>query len=105
MERGDAPLKDEPCQIGRVLVPARPGQRQPWPDWADGDVVRAFTERGIAASWQMPAANEGTMPDGAVIIAAITSCTNTSNPSVLIAAGLGFSLTGDGLADLLSVRR
>jgi aconitate hydratase len=26
--------------------------------------------------------------DGAVVIAAITSCTNTSNPSVMIAAGL-----------------
>ncbi|MBI2376542.1 MAG: aconitate hydratase AcnA [Deltaproteobacteria bacterium] len=29
-----------------------------------------------------------TLSDGAVVIAAITSCTNTSNPSVLIAAGL-----------------
>jgi aconitate hydratase len=29
-----------------------------------------------------------TLQDGAVVIAAITSCTNTSNPSVLIAAGL-----------------
>ncbi|HFO8474885.1 TPA: aconitate hydratase, partial [Escherichia coli] len=28
------------------------------------------------------------LPDGAVVIAAITSCTNTSNPSVLMAAGL-----------------
>ena len=28
------------------------------------------------------------MPDGAVIIAAITSCTNTSNPRNVIAAGL-----------------
>ena len=28
------------------------------------------------------------MSDGAVVIAAITSCTNTSNPSVMIAAGL-----------------
>ena len=27
------------------------------------------------------------LPDGAVVIAAITSCTNTSNPSVLMAAG------------------
>jgi aconitase A len=27
------------------------------------------------------------MPDGAVIIAAITSCTNTSNPRNVIAAG------------------
>ena len=26
--------------------------------------------------------------DGSVVIAAITSCTNTSNPSVMIAAGL-----------------
>ena len=28
------------------------------------------------------------MPDGAIIIAAITSCTNTSNPRNVIAAGL-----------------
>ena len=28
------------------------------------------------------------LPDGAVVISAITSCTNTSNPSVLMAAGL-----------------
>ncbi len=35
-------------------------------------------------------ANGGSMPmkHGAVVIAAITSCTNTSNPSVLVAAGL-----------------
>ncbi|MBI5925929.1 MAG: Fe/S-dependent 2-methylisocitrate dehydratase AcnD [Aquabacterium sp.] len=44
--------------------------------------------KGIAAAWQMPAAGEGTMPDGAVIIAAITSCTNTSNPRNVIAAAL-----------------
>ena len=30
----------------------------------------------------------GTIADGAVVIAAITSCTNTSNPSVLVCAGL-----------------
>ncbi|MCY1448957.1 Aconitate hydratase A [compost metagenome] len=29
-----------------------------------------------------------TLRDGAVVIAAITSCTNTSNPSVMMAAGL-----------------
>lgn len=34
-----------------------------------------------------PSANDE-LSDGAVIIAAITSCTNTSNPSVLMAAGL-----------------
>jgi aconitase A len=30
-----------------------------------------------------------TLTDGAVAIAAITSCTNTSNPSVMIGAGSG----------------
>ena len=36
-----------------------------------------------------PVENEpGAMPDGAVIIAAITSCTNTSNPRNVISAGL-----------------
>ena len=41
--------------------------------------------KGIAAPWQeVP----GQMPDGAVIIAAITSCTNTSNPRNVIAAAL-----------------
>ena len=44
--------------------------------------------KGISGQWQMPAADEGTMPDGAVIIAAITSCTNTSNPRNVIAAAL-----------------
>ena len=34
------------------------------------------------------AGNTFTLKDGAVVIAAITSCTNTSNPSVLIGAGL-----------------
>jgi iron-sulfur-dependent 2-methylisocitrate dehydratase len=46
----------------------------PWP--------RASPASGNAA------ASEGTMPDGAVIIAAITSCTNTSNPRNVIAAAL-----------------
>ena len=41
--------------------------------------------RGIAKHWDSV---PGQMPDGAVIIAAITSCTNTSNPRNVIAAGL-----------------
>ncbi|WP_166366391.1 Fe/S-dependent 2-methylisocitrate dehydratase AcnD [Pseudomonas akapageensis] len=41
--------------------------------------------KGISGQWDdVP----GQMPDGAVIIAAITSCTNTSNPRNVIAAGL-----------------
>jgi aconitate hydratase len=45
----------------------------------------ALVERGIAGEWQK---KPGEMPDGAVIIAAITSCTNTSNPRNVVAAGL-----------------
>ncbi len=41
--------------------------------------------RGIAGHWEQ---TPGQMPDGAVIIAAITSCTNTSNPRNVVAAGL-----------------
>ncbi|MBS0619281.1 MAG: Fe/S-dependent 2-methylisocitrate dehydratase AcnD [Spirochaetes bacterium] len=41
--------------------------------------------KGIAAAWSE---TEGKMPDGAVIIAAITSCTNTSNPRNVISAAL-----------------
>jgi aconitate hydratase len=35
-----------------------------------------------------PNGDKGTLKNGAVVITAITSCTNTSNPSVLIGAGL-----------------
>jgi 2-methylcitrate dehydratase (2-methyl-trans-aconitate forming) len=46
--------------------------------------------RGIAGDLTLAREQEaqGLMPDGAVIIAAITSCTNTSNPRNVIAAGL-----------------
>lgn len=47
-------------------------------------------EKGIAGNLEAARAQEaeGLMPDGAVIIAAITSCTNTSNPRNTVAAGL-----------------
>lgn len=45
-----------------------------------------LSSRGIAKHIEQP--ENGLMPDGAVIIAAITSCTNTSNPRNMIAAGL-----------------
>ncbi|TFF13096.1 Fe/S-dependent 2-methylisocitrate dehydratase AcnD [Pseudomonas sp. BCA14] len=47
--------------------------------------TRDLASKGICGPWEeVP----GQMPDGAVIIAAITSCTNTSNPRNVIAAGL-----------------
>ena len=56
--------------------PSNPHARLPTSDLA---------ARGIAGRFEK---QEGLMPDGAVIIAAITSCTNTSNPRNVIAAGL-----------------
>jgi 2-methylcitrate dehydratase (2-methyl-trans-aconitate forming) len=46
--------------------------------------------KGIAGNLDAARKQEeqGLMPDGAVIIAAITSCTNTSNPRNVVAAGL-----------------
>jgi aconitate hydratase len=63
--------------------PSNPHRRLP---------TRALTERGIADAAKLAAARAdeaaGRLPDGAVIIAAITSCTNTSNPRNVVAAGL-----------------
>ncbi|MFD0724284.1 Fe/S-dependent 2-methylisocitrate dehydratase AcnD [Lysobacter brunescens] len=54
--------------------------------------VSELAAKGIADDAKLQAGKaqeaEGLMPDGAVIIAAITSCTNTSNPRNVIAAGL-----------------
>jgi len=46
-----------------------------------GDDIAPFTEAAVKDA-------DYTITDGSVVIAAITSCTNTSNPSVLVAAGL-----------------
>ena len=62
--------------VRSMAGPSNPHKRLP---------VSDLTARGVAAPWVEEA---GKMPDGAVIIAAITSCTNTSNPRNVIAAGL-----------------
>ncbi|HAS6361250.1 TPA: Fe/S-dependent 2-methylisocitrate dehydratase AcnD [Vibrio vulnificus] len=64
-------------QVSRNLAgPSNPHRRLPTSELAS---------RGIAGQYQE---KEGELPDGAVIIAAITSCTNTSNPRNVVAAGL-----------------
>ncbi len=68
--------------VDRTLAgPSNPHRRLP---------TRALAERGIAVDLDKARAEEadGLMPDGAVVIAAITSCTNTSNPRNVIAAAL-----------------
>jgi len=62
--------------VRTMAGPSNPHKRLPTSDLA---------ARGIAAPW---VETPGEMPDGAVIIAAITSCTNTSNPRNVIAAAL-----------------
>ena len=62
--------------VRNMAGPSNPHKRLPTSDLA---------ARGIAGAWTE---TPGQMPDGAVIIAAITSCTNTSNPRNVIAAGL-----------------
>ncbi|CAH1521380.1 Aconitate hydratase A [Vibrio owensii] len=70
-------LEFDLSQVGRNLAgPSNPHRRLPTAELA---------ERGVSGEWQK---KEGELPDGAVIIAAITSCTNTSNPRNVVAAGL-----------------
>ncbi len=70
--------------------PRRPQDRVPLSHAAEG-FADALAEMRNAKSAERTGAVEGesySLSDGDVVIAAITSCTNTSNPSVLIAAGL-----------------
>jgi aconitate hydratase len=69
-------------QVERTLAgPSNPHRGLP---------TRNLALRGIAVNLDSALAEEraGKIPDGAVIIAAITSCTNTSNPRNVVAAGL-----------------
>ncbi|TAH47280.1 MAG: Fe/S-dependent 2-methylisocitrate dehydratase AcnD [Gammaproteobacteria bacterium] len=69
--------------VRNLAGPSNPHRRLP---------VSSLQERGIADETQLAAARvdeaKGLIPDGGVIIAAITSCTNTSNPRNVVAAGL-----------------
>lgn len=64
-----------------IAGPSNPHRRLP---------TSALKTKGIAKGLDKAQADEakGKMPDGAIIIAAITSCTNTSNPRNVVAAGL-----------------
>lgn len=75
-------LRFDLSSVTRSLAgPSNPHKRLP---------VSELQARGIAQNLAQAREQEaqGLMPDGAVIIAAITSCTNTSNPRNVIAAAL-----------------
>jgi aconitate hydratase len=67
----------------RTVLAARTGSTEPAGDAAatEGAAVRS-------APMTLADGTEATLHDGDVVIAAITSCTNTSNPQVMVAAGL-----------------
>ena len=68
--------------VGRNMA----GPSNPHARVATADLAAKGIAGNLAAAREQEA--QGLMPDGAVIIAAITSCTNTSNPRNVIAAGL-----------------
>ena len=68
--------------VRNIAGPSNPHRRVATSDLATHGIAGEVEEVVDLDNWQ------GNMPDGALIIAAITSCTNTSNPRNMIAAGL-----------------
>jgi aconitate hydratase len=62
----------------------------PEAQWSESEMVtnRPFTHESVNPGYSEIPVCDGYLTHGSVVIAAITSCTNTSNPSVMIAAGL-----------------
>ena len=74
-----------------TVEPSLAGPSRPQDRISLGDMKTSYHEnleaRGLAANGDASGATNG-ISDGSVVIAAITSCTNTSNPSVMVGAGL-----------------
>ena len=68
--------------VRSIAGPSRPHARVSTTDLVSTGIAHSVTEG------HRDDTHPASMPDGAVIIAAITSCTNTSNPRNMIAAGL-----------------
>lgn len=55
---------------------------------SEGTSIEAKEKNGLKTVWIDKGEQKFSLSDGSVVIAAITSCTNTSNPFVMIGAGL-----------------
>ena len=73
--------------VPSMAGPKRPQDRLTLPQ-VRGNFSDAFKDATAKSATIQMGGEATTMSGGAVVIAAITSCTNTSNPSVLIGAGL-----------------
>ncbi len=92
--------KPAPDGYGKTMIGGAPESLDEKPDVPDafsslagaGAVVENPPHEGGWPAWDVKVDSKGGIPDtithGSVLIAAITSCTNTSNPSVMLAAGL-----------------
>lgn len=69
------------------VVPSLAGPKRPQDRVALSYARQSFRDTLSAMGKEAPAAEQG-IGHGAVVIAAITSCTNTSNPAVMIGAGI-----------------
>ena len=106
-DAGPAPVYSDTLTLNLSTVePSLAGPKRPQDRIVLGEMKTAFqsalqaptAQRGFALSAEemhrtvaLPASEEtgeATLGHGAVVIAAITSCTNTSNPTVMIGAGL-----------------
>ncbi len=74
--------------VPSVAGPRRPQDRVNLPDAHASYEAAATTWAATRTAVGATPATPDSLGDGSVVIAAITSCTNTSNPAVLIAAGL-----------------
>ena len=72
--------------VASVAGPRRPQDRVPLAG-VRASFAEAFGNGSAPVAVEVDGAS-GEVGDGSVVIAAITSCTNTSNPSVMVAAGL-----------------
>ncbi|MHB8511731.1 MAG: aconitate hydratase AcnA [Actinomycetota bacterium] len=72
-----------------TVVPSVAGPKRPQDRLTLPDVSKAFKQElvSLRGSDSLKTTDAG-VSDGSVVIAAITSCTNTSNPAVMVAAGL-----------------
>ena len=97
MWRGEdyAPIYTSTLELDMgTIVPAISGPKRPQ-DYVALTVAKAGFAAEMATSFKRPltqqvavAGEDYTMSSGKVVIASITSCTNTSNPYVMIGAGL-----------------
>ncbi|KIZ49792.1 aconitate hydratase [Pseudomonas oryzihabitans] len=98
---GDEPVFTDVLELDMGEVQSSlAGPKRPQDRVLLGEVAKTFTDFTALAPKKAEAAKVGSsvevqvngetfqLEDGAVVIAAITSCTNTSNPSVMMAAGL-----------------